>query len=90
MRVGDIIRIRMSFWRYTKRHGIYWAKKKFGSGAAFLIVKTKLEKPTLSYGKLQYRWTVVCPDGTLGYIEKNQRKCFEEVVLPKEIPDEVA
>lgn len=89
MRVGDLIRIKASFWRYTKRHGIFWAKR-FTSDGKFLIVKTKLEKPARGYGRPQYRWTVVCPDGTLGYIEKKQRMCFEEVVVPEETPDEVA
>ena len=89
MRVGDLIHVKPSFWRYTKANGIYWVKR-FTSDGKFLIVKTKLEKPLKGYGRPQYRWTVVCPDGTLGYIEKKQRMCFEEVVLPKETPDEVA
>lgn len=80
MRVGDLIKIKEAFWRYTKRHGIYWAKR-FTKDGKFLIVKTKLEKLMRGYGKPQYRWTVICPDGTLGYIEKKQRMCFEEVVV---------
>ena len=68
MRVRYIICVKPDSYRKTKYYGIFWVKK-FGKQGTFMIIATSLVKLRNSI-KPQYRWTIICPDGTFAYIEK--------------------